>query len=143
MTKQYFVFLFSIFSSILTFAQPPVIQSIIPASAAAGEQVIIKGIRFSNSADSNLVYFGGTRAIVNSATDTVIMVTVPLGSFYQPVTVKVDTFIAHSKQPFTTRYSSNLQLRSNSYGAPQNLAAAVILALAISIMMEGQIWLGL
>jgi len=123
MTKQYFVFLFSIFSSILTFAQPPVIQSIIPASAAAGEQVIIKGIRFSNSADSNLVYFGGTRAIVNSATDTVIMLTVPLGSFYQPVTVKVDTFIAHSKQPFTTRYSSNLQLRSNSYGDPQNLAA--------------------
>jgi len=123
MAKHYIVILFSILFYVPANAQPPVIHSITPANAAAGEQVTIKGIRFSNLVSGNIVYFGGVRATVNSAADTAIVVTVPAGSFYKPVMVKTDTFICFSKQPFTTRYGNNLQLRNNSFGDPRSLGA--------------------
>lgn len=124
MRKNYTTFftLFFILSS--ASAQPPVITSFSPLSAPAGAEVIIKGSHFSTIADSNTIYFGTVKAIVNSATDTTITTTVPAGSAYMPITVKVDTFTAFSRQPFVTSYGSRLQLRNNSFGEARTVAGA-------------------
>jgi hypothetical protein len=118
----------SLFSFLLiigfTQAQPPVINSFSPSAAPVGAQVTIQGNHFDINTDSNIVYFGTVRALVNNATNNTLTVTVPAGSSYSFITVKVDTLTAFSRQPFTTSYGSNLQLRSNSFGAPLVIAAA-------------------
>ncbi len=124
MIKNYIVLFSFLFLICVTNAQPPVINSFSPAAAAAGAQVTIWGNRFDTNADSNTVYFGTVRALVNNATDTALIVTVPAGSSYRFITVKVDTLTAFSRQPFITRYGSQLQLRSNSFGQPRTIAAA-------------------
>lgn len=124
MTKSYLLVLLFVLCVVLADAQPPVIRSVTPSAAPVGSTVIIKGNRFSINADSNLVYFGTVPAVVNNASDSSISVTVPAGSSYMPVTVKVDTLTAFSKQPFTTSYGSNLQLRNNSFGEAKTIAAA-------------------
>lgn len=105
-------------------AQPPVIISVNPETAPAGGQVLIKGSRFSANPDSNTVYFGTVKALVNSCTDTSIVVTVPAASSYLPITVKKDTFTAFSRQPFVTSYGNRLQLRNNSIGDALAIANA-------------------
>lgn len=122
--KHRYLLLVFVFWNMLSNAQPPVISSFSPGRAAAGQQVSISGTGFSSVTDSNIVYFGGVRATVNSAANTELLVTVPAGSFYKPLTVKVDTLTAFSKQPFITSYGSNLQLRSNSFNNARTIAAA-------------------
>ena len=49
--------------------------------------VVISGTGFYPSADSNTVYFGATKATINSASATLLTVTVPVGALYAPITV--------------------------------------------------------
>ncbi len=104
--------------------QPPVISSLSPQAAPAGTSVTIQGNNFSSTAENNIVYFGTVRAVVNSANTTTLSVTVPAGSIYEPVTVKVDTLTAFSILPFTTSYGNNLQLRNNSFEDLRMVTAA-------------------
>ncbi|MNK01722.1 Serine/threonine-protein kinase PknD [compost metagenome] len=55
----------------------PVIQSLLPTSAAANATVTIKGKRFSAIPAENIVKFSGVKATVLSATDTLLTVQVP------------------------------------------------------------------
>jgi len=106
-------------------AQRPVIASFAPAAGAVGSQVVISGSNFSTVADSNIVYFGTVRATVNNATANSITATVPNGSLYLPITVKVDTLTAVSAQPFITSFGNGAaSLRNNSFGEPVTIAEA-------------------
>jgi gliding motility-associated-like protein len=67
--------------------QIPVISSISPLSGPVGTSVTITGTNFAATAANNLVYFGGTKATVTSASTTQLVVTVPAGAAFQPVTV--------------------------------------------------------
>ena len=60
-----------------TVAPTPTINSITPASAAAGSSVTIAGTNFSATASANTVTFGSTTATVTAATATSLSVTVP------------------------------------------------------------------
>ena len=64
-----------LFSSIA--GAQPYINSVDPISAGPGETVTIAGSGFSNTVAQNVVYLGSGKAIVTSATDNLLTVTVP------------------------------------------------------------------
>ncbi|HEY0610759.1 MAG TPA: FG-GAP-like repeat-containing protein, partial [Chitinophaga sp.] len=97
---------------------PPVISSISPASAVAGASVTISGAHFSTSAQSNIVTFGGVRANVLSASANSLVVTVPPGSVYRPVSVTVNSLSAYTEQPFITTFpGADSAFTAASFGA--------------------------
>lgn len=99
------IFLLSGFAG---FAQPT-IQTFTPASAYPGVQISISGSQFSNVTTSNTVYFGAAKANVISASATGLVVTVPNGATYSPVSVTVNGLTAYSSQPFLPTFSGGGQ----------------------------------
>lgn len=66
---------------------PPLIMDFTPKSGAEGESVQISGLLFSNVASENTVSINGVTANVNSAIETEIVITVPLGATSGRITV--------------------------------------------------------
>lgn len=73
--------------SALTLSAQPIIHSFSPSTGPAGTTVTIRGANFNSSADSNIVYFGGARAIVSAATSTTLTVRTPASATYDPISV--------------------------------------------------------
>ena len=65
----------------------PVITSMLPAFGPVGTVVTLTGTNFNADAEKNIVYFGGVKAIVNSASSTRLTVTIPAGVAYEYGTV--------------------------------------------------------
>ncbi len=89
MKKQLlYFFLFISFASFTTSsAQTPIITSFTPLSAKPGDVVTIIGSNFNSVEANNVVIFGATRAVVNTASTTALTVTVPISATYAPITV--------------------------------------------------------
>jgi len=86
---------------------PPTITSFTPTSGAIGTSVTITGTNFNTTAADNVVFFGATKATVSAATATSLIVTVPAGATYGPLTL-VDLSIyktISSKKFFTPTFS--------------------------------------
>lgn len=86
----------------------PVISSFSPLSAHVGATVTITGNHFTASTAGNVVYFGSVKAKVTAASATQIMVTVPPGATYSPITVTTNNLTAFSALPFTTTFFANM-----------------------------------
>jgi len=69
---------------LLTF---PTITLVSPIADSPGTSVTITGTGFNTTAANDIVYFGATRATVNSASATSLSVTVPVGATYDFITV--------------------------------------------------------
>jgi sugar lactone lactonase YvrE len=99
----------------------PTITAITPMSGPVGTTVTITGNNFNKYAiEKNVVYFGGAKAPVRSATETQIVVTVPAGSTYQPISVLNTETIrsAYSAKPFNVTYSGNTGIRAADFEIP-------------------------
>jgi len=70
-----------------TRAQTPTISSFSPLNGAAGATVTITGTNFNTTAANNIVFFGATRATVNTASATSLTVAVPTGATHAAITV--------------------------------------------------------
>ena len=108
----------------LTVYTVPVITSFSPAAGAAGSSVTISGLNFSPLAGSNTVYFGAVMATVVSASPTNLVVTVPVGATYAPITETVNGLTAYADSPFLPVFPSSSTLGSSSFVGPINLATA-------------------
>jgi alpha-tubulin suppressor-like RCC1 family protein len=75
-----------------------------PSSGPIGTAVTITGTNFSTIPAENVVYFGATKATVNSATASQLVVTVPAGATYQPITVTGNGLTAYSNSPFIVTF---------------------------------------
>lgn len=73
--------------SLFRYIAPPVITSFSPLAANANGTVTITGKLFNTDKDKNIVYFGAARASVVSATAEQLVVTVPEGSTFGPITI--------------------------------------------------------
>ncbi|MES2850746.1 MAG: FG-GAP-like repeat-containing protein, partial [Bacteroidota bacterium] len=82
----------------------PVILSFSPRSGPVGTIVTIKGLNFNPSANNNIVYFGAVKAVVNSASANTLIVKVPAGATYQPVTVTTGNRTGTSSLSFLVTY---------------------------------------
>ncbi|OJY93954.1 MAG: hypothetical protein BGP13_01565 [Sphingobacteriales bacterium 40-81] len=83
---------------------PPVITSFAPSSARVGTSVVINGYNFNEITSGNIVYFGGVRATVTSASTTSLSVIVPAGASYSPITVSTRGLTAYSAKPFSISF---------------------------------------
>ncbi len=119
--KKYSFFLVVLFFVQHLFAQVPTISSFSPTSGPIGTTVTIKGINFSATTASNIVYFGAVKAIVTNANATMLIVTAPAGSTYMPITVTVNGFTGYSSQLFTETFSgTDSSLVPTSFADPIN-----------------------
>ena len=108
MKRNYLLILLMMLTGInRVFAQAPVVTSFSPSSGPIGTTVTITGSGFSALADSNVVNFGATHALITSATTTKLSVIVPAGASFKPITVsnKLTGLVGHSALPFTTTFS--------------------------------------
>ncbi len=82
------LFIAAVNPAFATIASPPVITSV---SSSVGipnaDSITITGLRFNDTASRNVVFFGSVKATVITATSTQLLVKVPVGSVYAPVTV--------------------------------------------------------
>jgi hypothetical protein len=87
-------------------SSPPGITSFSPTFGPVGSNVTIKGANFNAAVAKNTVYFGPVKAIVESATSTSLLVTVPPGAAYAPLSVTTDSMTVNSAMPFTPTFPS-------------------------------------
>lgn len=78
----------------------PAIYYFTPTWGPIGTTVYIKGVNFDTIASNNIVYFGAVKAVVIIATDTLLTVTVPVGTTYQPLNVTVRNLTVYAQQAF-------------------------------------------
>lgn len=72
-----------------------------PLSGPVGSRVTITGGVFKPVAEENTVYFGAVKAKVDSAGPNILLVRVPAGASYEPITVIANNQVANSRTPFT------------------------------------------
>ncbi len=97
---------------------PPVIHSFSPLHGPVGTSVIISGSGFNPIAADNMVHFGGIKANVLDADSAQLLVTVPAGASYGPVTVTETTtgLTAFSGQAFAVTFSGQLTINGSIFG---------------------------
>jgi uncharacterized protein YjdB len=90
-------------------AHPTTVVSVSPLKGKAGDSVRISGLAFNNSTDSNVVYFGASKATVLSSSDTVLTVSVPTGTTYDNVTAnnRASSLTGHARYPFLPTFDTS------------------------------------
>ena len=84
----------------LTVYTVPVITAFSPQSGVVGATVNISGLNFDPTPGNNIVYFGAVRAVVTGASATNLVVVVPAGATYAPITETVNGLTAYANQAF-------------------------------------------
>ncbi len=113
--KKFYLLFFLLFMGFSATAQVPSINSFSPASGNVGSAVIITGTNFSATTANNIVYFGAVRAQITSATTAQLVVAVPVGATYQPITVTVNGLTAYSSKPFIVTFPGGGMIDANSF----------------------------
>jgi hypothetical protein len=90
-----------------------------PMVATNGASVLISGTDFSPVPASNIVYFGAVQAAIVSASPTHLVVTVPVGATFAPISVTVKGLTTYSDQPFLPTFAGNGSAISAASFAPR------------------------
>ena len=99
--------------SVITFSlcqDIPFIESIEPAFGGLGSTIRITGSDFSPNDVDNTVFFGGLEANILNATENELMVTVPYGTYYTPISVYTNGLYASSSQRFNVIFDAAEEL---------------------------------
>ncbi|MDP6820628.1 MAG: FG-GAP-like repeat-containing protein [Candidatus Marinimicrobia bacterium] len=102
--------------SVITFSlcqDAPFIESIDPAFGEVGSEIIITGINFSPNDEDNTVFFGGLEANILNATENELMVTVPYGAYYTPISVYTNGLYTVSNQHFDVIFDAAEELTAS------------------------------
>lgn len=92
----------------------PVITSINPTSGPVGTTVTITGNNF-NTDTLNYVYFGAARATIQSVSANTLVVQVPSGANYGPVSVTSNFLTALSPKPFIPTFTGGDNITAGSF----------------------------
>jgi len=103
------------FDSYVFSAAPPIITSFSPQSGNVGSSITINGKHFGSSPTDNIVYFGAVTAQVISANDSTLVVKVPAGSTYAPITVTTRQLTAYSSGFFNATFKSKGTFDASSF----------------------------
>ncbi len=117
------VCLLAVFLPLALKGQAPSISSFTPSSGPVGTTVTISGSNFSVTPSHNKVYFGATRAAVNSAASNELSVTVPVGATYSPISVTAESLTAYSQKPFLATFTSSDQISDTSMAPKLDVSA--------------------
>ena len=102
------IIIFAAFASKTVIAQTPSIIAFSPAKGVVGTTVTISGSNFNPVASGNIVYFGAVRATVVTQTATSLVVKVPVGATFQPISVlnTASHLTGYSISPFHVTFPS-------------------------------------
>jgi hypothetical protein len=108
--RKIFLTIYLLQVGILMGQEVPVLSDFNPKYGTIGSQVTITGSGFNTSASQNSVYFGATKAIVNSATSNSLVVIVPSGVTYQKISVTnlSNGLVAYSQEPFISAFTGEI-----------------------------------
>ncbi|MEX6691179.1 FG-GAP-like repeat-containing protein [Danxiaibacter flavus] len=95
----------------------PVITSFTPLSGFSGSTVTIRGNNFSSSPSGNIVHIGGVRAVVLTASSTVLTVRVPKGITYKPISINTNGKTAYSSVPFIIPFKGGGLITKGSFAS--------------------------
>jgi len=91
------------------------VTSFTPNIGPLGTSVMINGTNFNSSTANNTVYFGAVKAMVSSASNNLLKVTVPTGATFQPITVITEKQSASTNQPFITTFPNGGTITASSF----------------------------
>jgi len=105
---------------------PPTVTSFAPANGAAGTAITISGNNFNTTAASNIVFFGASQAVVNTASATQLTVTVPTGATYQPLSVlnTANHLTGYANTPFNTTFASKRSISLTDFSTKVDFTTA-------------------
>ena len=107
-------------NAVLTVNQPPpgvpFIAGFSPLMAYPGATLTLTGTNFSSVASNNTVYFGAVQAAVLSSSVTNLVVTVPVGATFSPITETVGGLSAYANAPFLPTFFSSGTFTNTSLG---------------------------
>lgn len=109
----------------VTVVKVPVINSFNPSSGPAGTVVTIRGTGFSTVSSENIVYVGGIKALVNSSTDSTLLVVVPPGAGFIPISVTIPDrkLTANATLPFIVTFpGAGNSFTSSSFASKLNFS---------------------
>src|SRR6185369_5516739 len=92
----------------------PTITSFTPASGPVGTSITILGSHFNPAPANNIVYFGAVKATVSGGTDSTLIVKVPVGATYQPISVTANKITGYSNKPFNITFNGGGDLFTSS-----------------------------
>ena len=98
------------------------VSSVSPAIAKVGDEVTIEGAKFSTTPAENLVDFGGVMGTVTSATSSELIVEVPMGARFGPISVTVGGRTASSSQFFLPTFAGPGGISTDTFGPAVNFA---------------------
>ena len=100
-----------------SYTSAPVIMGFSPEAALSGTTITIKGANFNPSAAANIVYFGGLKAEVVTASERLLTVKVPAGAPYSYISVTSNSLTGYSQKKFNTIFVATVPLSANSFEA--------------------------
>ncbi|MEX6690333.1 FG-GAP-like repeat-containing protein [Danxiaibacter flavus] len=98
----------------------PVITSFAPLSGLPGSTVTIYGRGFSSTPSENIVFIGGTRAYVKTASADKLTVQVPRGITNKPISVMVNNLIGFSATSYITTSKTAGVIMPGTFETPKN-----------------------
>jgi hypothetical protein len=105
-------------SASLTIAQPS-IDLIQPAFGGIGSTITISGNNFSSNSQENTLFFGGLEANIFNSTENEIIVTVPHGAYYTPISVYTNGIFSISSQRFNVTFNAIEELQTSHLYKPK------------------------
>ena len=88
----------------------PTIDLIEPAFGEMESIITISGENFSSNSSTNTVFFSGLGANILNSTENELVVTVPHGTYYSPVSVYTNGLYATSSQRFNVTFNATEEL---------------------------------
>jgi len=98
-----------LFFSSFIIAQP-IIDLIEPAFGEIGSTITISGNNFSSNSIENTVFFSGLESNILNTTENELMVSVPYGAYYTPISVYANGLYAASSQRFDVTFNATEEL---------------------------------
>jgi len=88
----------------------PIIDLIEPAFGGIGSTVTISGNNFSSTSIENTVFLSGLEANILNSTENEIIVSLPYGAYYAPISVYTNGLYASSSQRFNVIFDAEEEL---------------------------------
>lgn len=100
----------------------PTLSNVSTMAAPAGSTIKINGTNFNTLPENNLVYFGTVRGKVTQASSTQLLVTVPSGATFAPISVTVRNYKMSTSKPFILTFTGGT-INQTTFGARVNMFA--------------------
>jgi len=88
----------------------PTIDLIEPAIGEIGSTITISGENFSSNSIENIVFFSGLESNILTATENELMISVPYGAYYTPISLYTNGLYATSSQRFNVIFNAAEEL---------------------------------